>query len=84
MNGRLPEARPLTRSELKLLRNNGLDPAFLESETSIRISVEMVEWILDNIYQECDFSHVSYSECLRLATKTYQLTYSIDDEVKNS
>lgn len=80
----LPEPRPLTRSELKLLRDAGLDPAFLEGETSVRISAEMVEWILDNIYKEYDFTNTSYSECLRLATKTYQLTYSMDGEIKNS
>jgi hypothetical protein len=85
MNITLPNPRPMTRSELKALRNAGLDPAYHENELTVKLNTDMVDWILDHVYQGVDFADVAYSSCLELATKTYQLTYSVSgSEAKNS
>jgi hypothetical protein len=84
MNERLPNPRALTRDELKLLRSAGLDPALCENEVTIRLNAEMVDWILDNVYRGMDFADIPYPDCLELATKSYQLTYSVSPgEAKN-
>lgn len=85
MSDQLVKARAMTRAEIKSLRGGGLDPAFLNDEMTMKLNAEMVDWILDNVYQGVDFANISYSKCLELATKTYQLTYQMsDDEAKNS
>jgi len=84
VNTTKPLPRALTREELKLLRKAGLDPAFLDGDTTVKVSVGMVDWILDHVYQNHDFTNTPYPECLELATKTYKLTYGLNQEVKNS
>ncbi len=85
MNGTLPKARALTRSEIKALRAAGLDPAFIENDLTMKVNAEMVDWMLDHVYASHDFAAVPYSACLELATKTYQLTYTVSGaEEKNS
>ncbi len=85
MNETLPKARALTRGEIKALREAGLDPAFHEDDLTMKVNAEMVDWMLDQVYQGFDFTSVPYSDCLELATKTYQLTYSVSEAAaKNS
>ncbi|HEX7715178.1 MAG TPA: hypothetical protein VF531_14275 [Bacillota bacterium] len=81
----LTKPRAMTRDELKALRTAGLDPACNENGVSIKVNTEMVDWILDHVYHGFNFGNVPYPECLELATKTYQLTYTLSAvEVKNS
>jgi zona occludens toxin (predicted ATPase) len=85
MNSNLPQARALTLAEVKALRNASLDPAFLENDLTMKINAEMVDWILEHAYRGFDFANLPYSACLELATRTYQLTYSVTGtEEKNS
>ncbi len=85
MNGTLPKARALTRSEIKALRAAGLDPAFIEGAITMKKNAELVDWIMDKVYKDTDFSNIPYSACLELSTKTYQLTYRVtEEEEKNS
>lgn len=45
----------------------------------------MVDWILDNIYAEYNFSGTPYPDCVELAGQTYRLTMGAKpDELKNS
>jgi hypothetical protein len=85
MNEQFPQARAMTRCEVKTLRGAGLDPAFLNEEMTMKLNAEMVDWILDHVYEGSDFANTPYSHCLDLATKTYQLTYLMSDAAaKNS
>jgi hypothetical protein len=85
MSEQLPKARAMTRYEVKTLRGAGLDPAFWDEELTMKLNAEMVDWILDHVYQGHDFTNTPYSNCLELATMTYQLTYRMsEDEAKNS
>ncbi len=80
----LPQPRALTRDEIKALRAAGLDPAFTENDVTMKLNTDMVDWILDNIYKDFSFANLPYSDCLKLATKSYQMTYSVASEEKNS
>ena len=75
----VPQARPLTRGEVKKLREANLDPAFHEDDLTMKVNAEMVDWILENIYPDFNFDNNPYSSCLKLATDVYQLTYSVID-----
>lgn len=85
MNQSLPKPRALTRAELKALRGAGLDPAFCENDVTMKLNAEMVDWILDHVYRDADCSDIPFPDCLELATRTYQMTYSVTAaEAKNS
>lgn len=48
-------------------------------------TAEMIDWILDNIYAEYDFSGTPYPDCMELANQTYRLTMGAKPaELKNS
>jgi hypothetical protein len=85
MNPTMPKARALTRAEIKALREAGLDPAFRADDLTMKVNAEMVDWMLDHVYRDFDFANTPYSSCLELATRTYQLTYSVSEAAaKNS
>lgn len=76
--------RVMTRQEINGLREAGLDPTMrsdaAEREMS-KISVEMIDYILDNIYPEHNFDNEPYNECAKLAADTYLMTMGRKDEI---
>jgi hypothetical protein len=85
MDKQLPQVRALTRAEITALREAGLDPAFRDEDLTMQFNAAMVDWILDHVYQGFDFANTPYSNCLELATATYQQTYLMSDAAaKNS
>lgn len=85
----LPQARAMSRNELKAFRAAGLDPVFFElTEGSTLAFLKLTalgnDWILDNVYQGYDFGDTPNNELVELTEKTYRLTYGLEKEVKNS
>jgi hypothetical protein len=85
----LPQARAMSRNELKSFRATGLDPVFFDSTNDnqlsfLKLTVLGNDWILDNIYKEHDFNDVPNNQLVELAEKTFRLTYGLEKEVKNS
>ena len=75
--------RSLTVKEMRELRKAGYDPAFADKEDSAAATAGMVDWILDNVYEDQITDDMPYSEAFRVATDTYALTYGRETEVKN-
>ena len=88
----LPQARRMTRREMRALRDAGFDPALndaMAGENPVdisRVSSGMVDHILDNIYPDFDFDDVPYDACLKLASETYGLSmgFKRSEDEKNS
>ncbi|MCX7779611.1 MAG: hypothetical protein N2491_01695 [Negativicutes bacterium] len=90
-NYQIPEARAMTREELKAFRASGFDPVFMDGNkrvNPVRLTAEMHDWILDNIYKGHDFSKVPCDALNDLCDLTFRKTYGIrlpgDIETKNS
>ena len=73
----------LTVKEMRELRKAGYDPAFADKEDSAAVTTGMVDWILDNVYEDQITDDMPYSEAFRVATDTYALTYGRETEEKN-
>ena len=76
----MPEPKSLTRKQVAEFRKSGLDPVMGEQTQENRM--EMVDWILLNVYPELN-DDAPYNLCFELALTTYKLTYSREDETKN-
>lgn len=84
----VPQARAMSRQELKAFRAAGLDPVFFEITEDNQLSFLKItalgnDWILDNVYKEYDFEEVPNNQLVELAEKTFRLTYGLEKEVKN-
>jgi hypothetical protein len=77
------QIRSLTVKEMRELRKAGYDPAFADKEDSAAVTTGMVDWILDNVYEDQITDDMPYSEAFRVATDTYALTYGRETEEKN-
>ena len=87
----LPQARAMTRKELKAFRAAGLDPVFItprEDISILRFSAESNDWILDNLYGGYDLDDAPCDVLAKLCEDTFTRTYGIkgraDAETKNS
>lgn len=81
------KVRSMTKKEITELRKAGLDPAVQDNADDrkmARVSVEMVDYILEKVYPGHDFDNEPYDECVALATKTYRKSMGDEEEVKNS
>lgn len=74
--------RDMDRNQVKALRKAGLDPAFatLDAEKS----ANLIDWILDNIYKDVDFTGIPYYKVSALAYDTYRRAMGGPEEIKNS
>lgn len=88
------QARPMTRAERKAFQSAGLDMRrnasqfrkWHEAGEDSQIAVlqdEAEDWILDNMYPELP-AEVPNNEASKLATDTYNLTFGLAEEEKNS
>ncbi len=88
----IPQARALTRKELRQMKEAGLDPVYmdpeqLKKEVVLSLNQRMADFIVDKFYPGVDWDDIDNSVILELADKTYQLSYNRkekqDEEVKN-
>lgn len=81
-NAKFPPLRSMTRKELKVLRKKGLDPTFADRPT-VRLGVEMADFILETCFPEFDFDNLPADECLEFASKIYMISYGRKIDRKN-
>lgn len=83
--GKLPEARSLTRGERRALDKAGVNirKADYAQKRVDTIVDEMADWIIDHIYPEFDFDSVANNVCTLFAMYVYQMTYEDDLATKN-
>ena len=75
--------RVMTRAQVRELRKAGHDIAFSGADVTTAETFEMIDWILDNVYADCETDTLPYNELVKLATATYHDTYGKGDEAKN-
>lgn len=87
----IPEPRAMTREEVKKFRASGFDPVFMDHEkkvSPIRLTAEMNDWILDNVYQGYTLDTIPCDKLNDLCHSTFRKTYGLqipeNDETKNS
>jgi len=70
----LPMPRSLNRGQVKKVREEDLDPIMGGTGNSDKM-VNLMDWILDNVYAEQITDETDYALALELAVATYELTY---------
>lgn len=76
----VPAMRAMTRRQVKEMKLAGFNPMDAERNT-----LEMFDWILDNVYSDIDLDDYPSGDCLRLAADTFKLAMGqTTDEAKNS
>jgi hypothetical protein len=96
----MPEARAMTRKQSKEFNSLGLNPMRNEELIKKQMNTDEMnaddymfvfnlndqshEWILDNIYSECDFDDADNGKLLLLTAETYKKTFAPNAEIKNS
>lgn len=76
------EIREMSRKQIKALRKASLDPA-LQDKVDNKFSMNMVDWILDNVYADVDTDEMPYHAGLKLAMDTYKVAMGGSAAVKN-
>jgi hypothetical protein len=82
----LPAARSLTRKERRKFQELGLDPALAKGNLNIHeINQKIIEHIEKEIYHIDgeEYDHIPNCEFVKLADKTYRMTYGMKDDIKN-
>lgn len=81
------EVRIMTRKQMKDLKEAGCDPSFIGDEATnqklAQISMEMVDWVLENVYDDVNFDEWLNPDCIKLARATYQMSIGDEVEIKN-
>lgn len=88
-DSKLPKARSMTRRELKVFRESGMDPVFTEDRPMTSLDILKMqalsqEWILENIYAGCDFEDTPNELLSKLASDTWEKTYGIGTKEKEA
>lgn len=84
-DGKLPAARPLTRSERRKMDAAGVNirRADYRMKSAGASIDDMVDWILDTVYGEFDFEKLPNNVCMSFAMYVYELTYGDELALKN-
>ena len=82
---KVPAVRAMTRKQVKQMKAAGFDPLNAEREEHASNTMDMFDWILENVYSDYDFDEYPNGECLRLAADTFKLAMGqTTEEAKNS
>ncbi len=80
------EVRPMTRPQIKAFRDAGLDYAVnSENKDNPAKLVEMVDWIIDNIYSDLaeETDKLEFYQLSELAADTCRRAYYGPESIKN-
>lgn len=82
---KMPAVRAMTRRQVKEMKAAGFNPMHLGNEEQAGKTMDMFDWILDNVYGDYDLDDYPSGECLRLAADTFKLAMGqTTEEAKNS
>jgi|LSQX01.3.fsa_nt_gb hypothetical protein len=82
---KVPAVRAMTRKQFRQMKEAGFDPLKVDQEEQASSTLDMFDWILDNIYPDHDFDEYPNGECMRLAADTFKLAMGQPtEEAKNS
>lgn len=85
-DGKLPEARSLTRSERRKMDKDGININAFSVDTKMgygEMRDKMCDFILDTVYPEFNFDQLPNNVCFIFAMYTYGLTYEDKLAIKN-
>ena len=81
----MPAVRNMTRRQMKQMKAAGFNPLDVDSADQAGTTLDMFDWILDNIYADVDLDDYPNGECMRLAADTFKLAMGQPtEEAKNS
>lgn len=81
----MPAVRAMTRRQMKQMKAAGFNPLEVDNEEQAGKTLDMFDWILDNIYSDYDLDEYPNGECMRLAADTFKLAMGQPtEEAKNS
>ena len=84
--GKLPPLRSLTRAERKALDKKGINylkVAFSNTRNPLAVQEECYDWIMDNAFNDFDFSETPNNVCFNFASIVYKMTYGDQLAEKN-
>lgn len=85
MTLKVPAVRAMTRKQFKEMKAAGFDPLKVDQEEQAGSTLDMFDWILDNVYSDYNFEEYPNGECMRLAADTFKLAMGQPtEEAKNS
>ena len=73
--------REMNRKQMKEHRKAGFDPVF--GAVNGEKNANMVEWILDNVYKDCDLDEHPYHELVVLEAGTLRLSMGGPAAIRN-
>ncbi len=81
----MPAVRAMTRRQMKQMKEAGFNPLEVDNEEQAEKTLDMFDWILDNVYSDYDLDEYPNGGCMRLAADTFRLAMGQPtEEAKNS